>query len=454
MQNRKTLRTFYILILTQTFSLIGSEMTGLAIAIKVFKDTAQATPLALTMFFAALPSLVSASIAGVLADRWDRRYVMMLADAGQAVGTLLLLISFATGAFQLWHLYVVSLIQAVFAIFQRPAFSASVTMLVPDSHRDRANAIQQLTSPAASIIAPIIAGLLFAVIGAVGVMAIDLFTFLVAVVVVAVIHIPRPVQSAEGRAAQRKSIWREALVGFRFMTERPAMLYMVMFVSFLNFLLTLSMGLNAAYILGLTDNNEAALGTISGVFGIGALAGGIIMSVWGGTRPRIHTIMPGIFGVGIGLALYGLSRSPLTLGVSIIIMALPLPMINASFSSILQLKVPPDLQGRVFASLGQISQLLMPLAYLLAGPLADKVFEPAVGGSHWGIVAPLVGSRTGSGIGLIMFIGGSLTVLVTVVAYSMPMLRHIETLLPDYEPVAAEDEAESQPVETPQPAMA
>ena len=73
MQNRSTLRTFYILILTQTFSLIGSEMTSLAVAIKVFKDTSQATPLALTMFFAALPSLVSASIAGVLADRWDRR---------------------------------------------------------------------------------------------------------------------------------------------------------------------------------------------------------------------------------------------------------------------------------------------------------------------------------------------------------------------------------------------
>jgi DHA3 family macrolide efflux protein-like MFS transporter len=453
MQNRKTLRTFYILILTQTFSLIGSEMTGLAIAIKVFKDTAQATPLALTMFFAALPSLVSASIAGVLADRWDRRYVMMLADAGQAVGTLLLLISFASGAFQLWHLYVVSLIQAVFAIFQRPAFSASVTMLVPDDHRDRANAIQQLTSPAAAIIAPIIAGLLFAMIGAVGVMAIDLFTFLVAVAVVAVIHIPRPVQSAEGRAARQGSLWKESLVGFKFMNERPALLYMVIYASLLNFLLTFSTGLNAAYILGLTDN-EAALGTINGVFGIGAVAGGIIMSVWGGTRPRIHTIMPGIFVVGIGLALYGLSRSPLALGISIVIMALPLPMINASLFSILQLKIPPDLQGRVFASLGQLSTFLMPLAYLLAGPLADKVFEPAVGGSHWGIVAPLVGSRTGSGIGLIMVIGGSLIVLATVVAYSMPMLRHMESLLPDYEPVAAEGDAQEEPVQTPEPALA
>jgi DHA3 family macrolide efflux protein-like MFS transporter len=353
----------------------------------------------------------------------------------------------------LWHLYAVSLIQAVFAIFQRPAFSASVTMLVPDDHRDRANAIRELTSPTASIIAPIFAGLLFAVIGVAGVMAIDLFTFLVAVAVVAIVHIPRPVQSVEGRAAQHDSIWRESLVGFKFMKERPALLYMVIYVSLLNFLLTFATGLNAAYILGLTDN-EAALGTINGVFGIGAVAGGIIMSVWGGTRPRIHTIMPGIFSVGVGMVLYGLSRSPLALGISIVVVALPLPMVNASFSSILQLKIPPDLQGRVFASLGQISQLLMPLAYLLAGPLADRVFEPAVGGSHWGIVAPLVGSQTGSGIGLIMVICGSLGVLATVIAYSIPLLRHMETLLPDYEPVTAEGDADDQPAQVREPVLA
>jgi len=114
MRSAQTLRTFYILILTQTFSLIGSRMTGLAIGIKVFNDTEQATPLALTAFFGAVPSLISASVAGVLADRWDRRYVMMISDAGQAVGTLLLLASFASGVFEVWHLYVVSLIQSVF----------------------------------------------------------------------------------------------------------------------------------------------------------------------------------------------------------------------------------------------------------------------------------------------------------------------------------------------------
>ena len=154
MADRRTLRTFYTLILTQTFSLIGSRMTGLAVAIKVFNDTDRATPLTIVAFLTAVPQVVSANVAGVLADRWDRRYVMMIADAGQALATFLLMLSFLSGAFELWHLYVLTVIQSIFSVFQGPAFDASVTMLVPDEHRDRANTIRQLTGPASGLIAP------------------------------------------------------------------------------------------------------------------------------------------------------------------------------------------------------------------------------------------------------------------------------------------------------------
>jgi DHA3 family macrolide efflux protein-like MFS transporter len=433
--NGRTLRVFYILILTQTFSLIGSRMTGLAIAIKVFKDTDQATPLALTAFFSTLPSLISASIAGVLADRWDRRHVMVIADAGQAVGTLLLMISFLSGAFQLWHLYVVVLIQSVFGIFQGPAFQASVTMLVPDEQRDRANAIQQLTGPMSGIIAPVLAGLLFVEIGAAGVMGIDLFTFAVAVIVVLLVSIPRPEQTAEGRAMQG-TIWKEAAVGFRYLASRQILFLGTLYVALVNFLLSAAMVLDTPYILTITGS-EAALGTLMGVMSAGGIVGGVVMSIWGGTRPRMHTIMPGIILSGVFLALYGISRSPVTMGIVLFWLMVPIPMVNAAFQSLLQLKIPPDLQGRVFAALNQMSMLLMPLAYLAAGPLADRVFEPAVGKSGWGTVAPLVGNRAGSGIGLIMLLCGSLVALVSVVTYAVPAYRHMEATLPDYLPVAA-----------------
>lgn len=144
------MRTFYTLILSQAFSMIGSRISGLAISMWVFGQTGDATPLTLVAFFQILPTVLASTLSGLLADRWNRRYVMALADAGQAVGTVLLLISFLSGNFQLWHLYAVSLFQSLFGVFQGPAFQASVTLLVPDDQRDRANAIQQISGPAVS----------------------------------------------------------------------------------------------------------------------------------------------------------------------------------------------------------------------------------------------------------------------------------------------------------------
>lgn len=436
MARRHSLRTFYLLIVTQTFSLIGSEMTSLAVSIWVYKESGDVTPLTLAAFFAAVPRLITPSFAGVLADRWDRRHVMILADAGQAVGTLLLMLSFLSGAFQLWHLYLVSALQAAFSMFQGPAFSASVTMLVPDDHRDRANAVQQMRSAAAGLIAPTLAGALFALVDAPGVMAIDLFTFAVAIIVVALVHVPRPPQSAEGRAMQG-SLWREALVGFRYLWKGRPLFMLVLTATAVNFFFAVIGVLMTPYILSRTGS-EATLGVLLSLFSAGALVGGLIMSVWGGTRPRTRTIFPGVLFAGLMFAGLGMARSPLTLGAFAFAMMIPLPIVNAAFDAILQIKVPPDLQGRVFAAVMQLSMLLMPVAYLLSGVLADGVFEPAVRREGWTLVAPLVGEQAGSGIGLMTVMAGLLVVFITTVAYFRPDVRRIEAILPDYVAVPGE----------------
>ena len=147
-----------------------------------------------------------------------------------------------------------------------------------------------------------------------------------------------------------------------------------------------------------------------GISSLGAIAGGIIIGIWGGTKPRIHTIMPGIIISAFFLALVGVSQTAILLGVTLFLMDLPAPMINAIAMSLMQAKVAPDIQGRVFAALGQMATLLIPVAYLVVGPLADTVFEPAVGKAGLGIVAPLVGNTTGSGMGLMMVIAGGVLI--------------------------------------------
>lgn len=429
MTPQQNIRTFYTLMLTQAFSLIGSYMTKVALGVWIFAETGNATPLALVSFFAFIPRIIAASIAGVLADRWDRRYVMAIADAGQAAGTILLLISIGTGRFELWHLYAVSLIQAAFDIFQYPAFTASVTMLVPDHHRDRANAIQYFVGPASGVIAPTLALFLYGIIGVLGVITIDLVTFVVAFAVVLLVKIPRPPVSEEGKK-NKGSVWFEAWSGMRFLWTRRPLFWLFLYISLVNVLLACTFVLNTPYLL-LRFDNQALVGPVISTLAGATLLGSIWMMIKGGTRPRINGIIIGILLSGTGMIFYGMSRELLPMLLAAFLVSISPSITSASSVAILQSKTPPDMQGRVFAAMAQLAMIFMPFAYLAMGPLADLVFEPAVGQGSWSLIAPFFGGGAGAGIGLLMAISGTLLVGMTILVYAVPSIRHMEANLPD-----------------------
>lgn len=436
------IRTFYILVLTQTFSLLGSRISAVAIGIWVYEQTNDVTPLALTSFFTVLPMLVAAGVSGVFADRYNRKTLIVLSDTAQAGGTLLLLLSFTSGAFQLWHLYAITLMQAIFAIVQRPAFSASMTMLIPDKQRDRANAIMELSNPAAGIIAPAAAGFIYAAAGIGGAVLTDMVTFLVAVLVILRLKIPMPEQTEAGRKLQG-SMWKEMVGGLRYLVSMRVLFFLLLHVSLLNFIASGMGAMLTPYILARTGS-AAVLGLVLSVPNIGGLLGGIVFGIWGGTQKRIHTMMIAIMVLGLFMMFFGMARTPLALIVTLFFVMFPQTFFTAPFRTILMTKIAPDVQGRVFAVVTQISILLQPLSFLLIGPLTDKVLEPAVGQPGWELVAPLVGNTPGSGMALYLFGGGLLMLVITIVVYALPAVRRMETDLPDYAPVAA------QPAPTPE----
>jgi MFS transporter, DHA3 family, macrolide efflux protein len=377
--------------------------------------------------------MLASSFAGVLVDRWNRKRVIMLADAGQALGSLLLMLSFLSGVFQLWHLYAVGLMMGTFAMFQEPAKGASVTMLVPEKHRERANALQAMSHPLAGVIAPALTGVLYVAIGIGGVILIDLLTFLVAVLVVYFIHIPQPEQTDEGRTVAG-SLWSEWRGGLAYLGERPALLTLVLFMTTMSFLLNGSLELSIPYVIAITGS-EAISGLVLAANSLGGFVGAGILAVWGGTRPRIHTIMVGLLLVGVMFVAYGTARTPLLLALSIFFLLLPLQS-WALYISIKQAKTPPDMQGRVFALTGQFGYLGASTSFLVTGLLVDHVLEPAVNTPVWEGVAWLVGRAPGSGMGLLLVGTGIIVILLTLVVYALPRIRHLEAELPDYEAVA------------------
>ncbi|MEP6986303.1 MAG: MFS transporter [Chloroflexota bacterium] len=424
-----TLRTFYTLVLTQTLSLIGSRMTSIAIGIRVSVDTGQAAPLLLVAFFNELPPMLFGSAAGVLVDRWDRRWVMMLSDAGQAVGSLLLLASFLSGSFQLWHLYVIVFLQGTFAMFQSPAEDAVTSVLVADAHRDRANALKQMAFPLAGVIAPAVTGLIYPAVGIAGVVAVDMITFLVAVAVVFRMHIPQPPPSEEGKAASG-GFWRELRGGLAYLGSRRALLGLIVYFTIFNFLLNGPLDLGIPYLIKITGS-ESTTGLLLAAMNAGALVGGAAITLRRKTWKRINVFMPAFLLTGAMFIVYGTSRSPIPLAISMFWLLFTLPLGWGLFTSLLQSKTPPDMQGRVFSVFSQLGFVASTTSFLLVGPLVDRVLEPAVK-PGWAFT-PIVGDQPGAGMGLVLVVVGGVILVMTIVTYALPVIRRIETDLPDYQ---------------------
>lgn len=429
------MRTFYILAVTQVFSMVGSAMTKFAIGVWIFTETGNTTPILLTAFFTWLPAVLFNSFAGVLADRFSRKKLIVLSDMMQVIPTLLLACAFFTNQFELWQLYTAAFIQSLFGLVQSPSISASVTMLVPDEQRNRANAILAVSNSTADMLAPLIGGALYALIGVTGVIFVDLITFVTAVVVIACIHIPQPQTTVESEAA-RGSVWQEMWGGLQFLLDRRGILYLSFYFTFLNFITNGVFILRTPYILSLVKN-EQLLGVLLTIASIGLVSGGLVTIFWQGTEKRIHTIMPSLILGALFLILFGIVRTPLALGFVGFVMMLPYKLSNALVSTVMQAKVPPDMQGRVFAFTGQLSLFAMPLTYLFTGTLIDNYLEPAVGGSGWSRVEPIVGNIPGAGMGLYIVVCGVIWLIGTLLVYALPAVRHLETDLPNYRPVVA-----------------
>ena len=204
MENKKTA---YTLLFTQGLSLIGSRMSGIAIGIWLFQTTGKTTYLLLIPFFNELPTLLTGHIAGVLIDRYKRKTSLILGDAGQAIGSVLLLIAIAGDIFKPWMLFVIVLLQGFFSMIQAASSDASMTLLIHEDIRERFNAIKEMLFPAAGVIAPMLTALIYPFFGIIGVIIFDLITFLLAVIILKSLDIPDP--KADWFSEDQTDSWKE-----------------------------------------------------------------------------------------------------------------------------------------------------------------------------------------------------------------------------------------------------
>ena len=430
-QNRpRGMRAFLLIWSGQLVSFLGSGLTGFALGVWVFQRTGSATQLTLISFFAMVPFIAFSPIAGALVDRWDRRWALVVSEAGAALAPLTIILLLTSGRFQIWQIYLVVAISAAFRSFQFPAFSAATTVLVPKEQYGRASGMVQLASGVSQLIAPVLAGVLVEFIGLQGVFLIDVVTFLFSILTLVIVRIPKPAISAEGRAG-RGSLFKEATYGWTYIMARPGLLGLLLFFATSNFMLGTVIVLSTPLLLAFTT--PAVLGTVLSVAGLGLLAGSVLMSVTGGPRPLVYGVLGGVLLSGVAVIIAGLAPSALLIGSTAFFFGAGMPIVGSSSQAIWQRKVAPDVQGRVFAIRTMIATASLPVAYLISGPLADYVFNPLLmpGGLLAGSVGRIIGVGPGRGIGLMFIVMGVLTVIAVIVGYLYPRVRWVEEELPD-----------------------
>ncbi len=424
------MRNYLVIWSGQVASILGSGMTMFAIMVWIFEETGEVTSVSLLFLAAFGPSVVLAPLAGVIVDRYSRKWIMAITDAIAAASTFGILVLYMTDNLEFIYILVLLAFGDVFRAFQFPALSAATTLLVPKKHYGRASGLISLGWSISEMMAPITAAVLIGPIGLGGILVIDIITFFVAIGTLLVIPIPEPKRSEEGKEAQAD--WKADLTfGFRYIRARKGLLGLLLTFAASNFVGVMAWVLMQPMILVKTGNNEVILGTVMLIGGMGGIVGGAVVSIWGGFKRKIKGLIIGLTLSFVGALILGLDVWIPGWAVGVFIFSVLGPLVFAASQSIWQSKVPPDLQGRVFSARFFIALVGQGPALMIAGPLADKVFEPFMEDAT-GPLEVLFGSGPGAGMGLMIFIIGIIGIVIGLLAYFVKSIRNVEDDIPDH----------------------
>ena len=440
-------RAFLVVWSGQVLSMTGSAMSQFALSIWAYEKTGLATSLAMVEFFFQGAMILATPLAGVWVDRWNRRLTMMLSDLLAVSATIGILLLHRFGYLAIWHLYVAGVINGIGQAFQWPAYSAAITQMVPKEQYARAGGLMSLAESGSIILAPILAGLLIGTLGVDGILLIDIVTFGFAFSALLMITVPSPVPQEK---QQQESMLRQTTFGFRYIVSRTPLLCLLTIYAVTNFVTSIGFPLLTPMVLARTGNDVKALAMVLSAAGIGGVLGGLLMGAWGGPRRRIQGILLGnTINFGLMGVMVTLGRNPVWWAAGFLIGQCLGTMVNGLSQSIWQVKVPVEVQGRVFATRRLISSIIAPLGLAISGPLADRVFEPAMAGGGWlpRVAAPLAGTGAGAGMSLIFFGCCMLATLASLSGFVIPAVRNLETLIPDNDTTEPRSSANEDPEE-------
>lgn len=427
---RPGLRRFAVVAAGQTVSAVGSGIASLVIAVWALGATNDLTLFGLLSAVGMLPGVLVTPIAGAVADRVDRRLVMITANGVSMVATagLALLVTLG-GGLRIPFAVVALCLTSVAGAFQRPAYLAAVPQLVPKRYLGHAAGVGQIAVNISQVAGPLLGVGLLVALGIGGVLLLEAAGFAIGLLTLLLVRIP-------DRAFKRReeSLWAEIAHGWRYVIRRAplraGLWFMVVDVAIY------TVGFTVVTPLILARHSPVVLGAVLAVGGIGGVLGAVVMGLWGGTRRRTEGMLVAGGAGGLGLLIVGITGDPVLAAAGMFVLLFTESIIDGSWIAVLGTKVDPQLLGRVMAIFTALPLITIPLGFLIVLPVADAVVVPALAdptSSPWLPVA-LFGDGPARGLALLVVLSGLGLTAWAGRGWLQRALRHAEDDLPDAVP--------------------
>lgn len=423
MAEKKSFVKFLIVWAGQFISMIGVGLTAFSLGVYAFETTHTATAVALITLFTFVPNILLRPIGGVLADRYDRRLMMIIGDLGAVLGLLFILLMILSNRIELWHIYVGVAISSIFSSLQAPAYRASATDLLDEKDFSKGSGLVQLAESAKFLFSPIIAGILLSLTTIDIILMINMLTYVVAIIAVFVIR--NKLKAANDEEA-RQPWYNEIIEGWNTIKNNRGVLLLIIIVSITTFYLGFLETLIGPMILSFA--NAKTLGMFQSISAIGMLVSSLLIGMFTLTKRYSSMLVIGLVMAGLAFALLGTSTNIYLLIVAGFLFLGSLPFVNTSADVLVRRNIPNEKQGRVWGIIGILSQIGFIIAYSTAGVLVDKVFNPWLveGGALANTIGLLIGVGPGRGIAFLFIIAGLLVVVVALITSRIQSIKSLD----------------------------
>lgn len=396
------MKKFLMIWIGELISGIGSGMTAFALSVYVYELTGSVSYVSLVTLLAYLPTILLSPLGGVLADRYDRRLLMIIGDLFSGMGLAYILWNIQLGVTDMLPILLGVTFNAVFVALLEPSFRATITDLLTEEEYAKASGMVQMAGNAKYLISPALAGILLAAADIRLILLLDICTFFVTITMAALVRktIQKPVKK------ENQGMGREMKQGLLVITGNKGMLSLVTIMAFVCFFIGFVQTLTSPMVLAVST--AQTVGIMESLCAVGMLVGSVWIGVIGlkGNYAKILCVA-GIF-CGCFMALIGISTNLIFTGTALFLFFLSLPFMNTCADVLVRVSIPNELQGRVWGMISLLTQAGTVIAYASCGVLSDYVFEPML--SENGILADsvgrLIGVGAGRGIGFLLILSG------------------------------------------------